>query len=107
METRVKWMPSSTKERIHVRALSRNQVFENINNHRGNQRNQRGQGDIYQNTSRKPTTTENHNFQTHVGQRGHGSERLLFVVLVVSIVVDSVCLDLFGCFGFFGFPGGC
>ena len=27
METRVKWMPYSTKERIHVRAFSRNQVY--------------------------------------------------------------------------------
>ena len=27
LETRVKWMPYSTKERIHVRAFSRNQVY--------------------------------------------------------------------------------
>ena len=31
---------------------------------------------------------------------------LCLVVLVFSMVVDSVCLDLFGCFGFFGFPDG-
>ena len=31
---------------------------------------------------------------------------LCFVCLVFSMVVDSVCLDLFGCFGFFGFPYG-
>ena len=27
-------------------------------------------------------------------------------ILVFSIVFDSCCLDLFGCFGFFGFPYG-
>ena len=33
--------------------------------------------------------------------------KVCFVCLVVSMVVDSVCLDLFGYFGFFGFPDGC
>ena len=43
---------------------------------------------------------------TFVGQSGHGSESLFFVrfvFLVFSIVFDSCCIDLFGCFGFFGF----
>ena len=30
----------------------------------------------------------------------------LFVILVFSMVFDSFCLDLFGCFDFFGFPYG-
>jgi hypothetical protein len=28
------------------------------------------------------------------------------VCLVFSMAFDSFCLDLFGCFGFFGFPDG-
>ena len=31
---------------------------------------------------------------------------LTVVCLVLSMVFDSCCLDLFGCFGFFGFPDG-
>ena len=31
---------------------------------------------------------------------------VLFGLLVFSVVLDSFCLDLFGCFGSFGFPGG-
>ena len=48
-------------------------------------------------------------FQTHVHFGRHGSDSFVVVwcCLVFSMVFDSVCLDLFGCFGFFGFPDGC
>ena len=80
-----------------------------------NKRNdQRGQGNNYQTTERKPT----HNKQTNtfgpmsiLGDIGPKVVflsllllLLIFVCLVFSMVVDSCCLDLFGCFGFFGFP---
>ena len=32
--------------------------------------------------------------------------KVLFSFLVFSMVFDSFCLDLFGCFGIFGFPYG-
>ena len=60
-----------------------------IKNHKENKQNKRNQ-----------------NFQTHVGQSGHGSESFVFVFLVSPMVFDSFCLGLFCCFGFFGFPYG-
>ena len=84
------------------------QKFENIKNHRGNHRNQnnqRGQGNNYQNHRENKANQQKHNFQTHVHFGRHESESLfLLVVLVFSIVFDRFCVDLFGCFGFFGFP---
>ena len=86
METRVKWMPYSTKERIHVRAFSRNQVYiwkyENHRENQRNQNNQRGQGKNYQQPSRKPQIKKQTNVQTHVGQSEHGSETFLFFLFV-------------------------
>ena len=55
----------------------------------------------------KTNNSTNQNFQTHVGQSGHGSESFFVLYcLVFSMVFGSFCLDLFGCFGFFGFPYG-
>ena len=43
-----------------------------------------------------------------VEQHLYGSERFVFVVLFFGFLdgFASCCLDLFGCFGFFGFPDG-
>ena len=64
-----------------------------IKNHRENQKHQKQQ-----------------NFQTHVHFGRHGSESFVCLfVLVFPMVVDSFCLDFFGCsscFDIFGFPGG-
>ena len=86
------------------------QKFENINNHRENQRNQnnqRGQGKNYQKPSRKPKTKETKTFRPMSAKVDMGLKVLFFLFfLVFPMVFDSCCLDLFGCFGFFGFPDG-
>ena len=55
------------------------------------------------------TTKANKTFRPLSAKVDMGLKFIFVVVflLVVSLVFDSVCLDLFGCFGFFGFPDGC
>ena len=111
MNTRVKWMPYSTKEHVFVRAFSRNQMYiwkyqsigetketkttkevkaKTIKNHRENQ------------TTKKPTLSDPCRPKwTWVWKF------VLFLFCLVSpMVFDSFRLGLFGCFGFFGFPYG-
>ena len=61
--------------------------FQNIKNHRENQRNQnnqRGQGKNYQKPSGEPNKPKHQNFQTHVHFGRHGSESFFFVLLLFS-----------------------
>ena len=54
---------------------------------------------------RKPTIQQYiQDFRTYVADSGHGFESCSLCLLVFSMVVDSFCLDLFGCFVLFVFP---
>ena len=83
--------------------------FENIKHHRENQRNQnnqRGQGNNYQTPSRKPNKTKHDNLSDPCPRWQTWVWSFVCCFLVFSMVVYSFCLDLFCCFGFFGFPYG-
>ena len=83
------------------------QKLKNIKHHRENQRNQknqRGQGKHLQKTSRIPTTQSNNT--TFRPMSGLGDIGVVFVVFGILDVFVSFSLDLFVCFGFFGFPDG-
>ena len=105
METRVKWMPYSTKERIHVRAFSMNQVYIwKCQKPSGKPKKPKRPRQKLSKTIGK-TKTNKKTFRPMSAKVDMGLKVLLFLfVLVFSMVFDSFCLDLFGFFGFFGFP---
>ena len=88
------------------------QKFETIKNHRGNQRNQKKQrGESRQKLSTTIEKTTTH--QQTKTFRPMSTLADMGLKVLVSLIsfglldgLDSFCLDLFGCFGFFGFPDG-
>ena len=111
LETRVKWMPYSTRARIHIRAFWMNQVYIwNYQNHRENhwnQNNQRGQGKHYQKPSRKPTQTNKTQLLDLCRPRWTWVRTTWIVFVWLSLWFDSFSLGLFGRFVFVGCPYGC
>jgi len=51
-------------------------------------------------------TNKKQYFWTYDPLRRHRSKSFVFVVWVFPMVFDGFGIDLFGCFGFFGFPNG-
>ena len=112
METRVKRMPYSTKDRIHVRAFSRNQVYiwkyqKPSGKPKKPKQPKRSRQQLSTTIEKTKITKKKKMFRPMSAKVDMGLKVLFFLLfLVFPMVFDSFCLDLFGCFGFFGFPYG-
>ena len=87
------------------------QKFQNIKSHRENQRsqnNQRCQGKHYQHHRANQTTKQNTTFGPMPTLADIGL-KVMFCCCSFGVLygVDSCCLDLVGCFDFFGVPDSC
>ena len=84
-------------------------TFENIKTigKTKKQNNRRGQVKHLSKPSRKPKTIKNNTFRSMSAKVDMGLKGLFcFCLFVVSVIFNFCCIDLFGCFGFFGFPDG-
>ena len=105
METRVKWMLYSTKERVHVRAFSRNQMhIWKYKKPFGKPKKPKQPKMSTQKLSKSIEKTKETKTVRPMSAKVDMGMKVF--CLVSPVVVNSFCLGLFGCFGFFGFPYG-